>query len=120
MFPFFKRNHGPSGGIEQDEQEAIMQLIDTRISTNDDHTTVVFAGEGNEEVSVRMAANGLQEKDAVLRAKTIMVHLTRFEERSGEATVDGAAEDDEGDVPNPAASPSTGRLFQNGDTDRDG
>jgi hypothetical protein len=56
-----------------------MQLIDTRISENADNTTtVVFVGEGTEEVSVRMHATGLGD-DAVLRAKAIMVQLTSFE-----------------------------------------
>ena len=114
-----------------------MQLIDTRISANDDHTTtVVFAGEGNERVSVRLSAEGLRDEDAILRAKAVMVQLTRFEGLPGNATPGGALDVDEGEtaffgsdaklkgdasgLENPAAPARTGRLFQNGDTDREG
>ena len=107
-----------------------MQLIDTHVSANDDHTTtVVFAGEGNEEVCVRLSADGLRDEDAVLRAKALMVQLTRFEERPSEATSGEALDVGEGASASFASQTglegdmppsSTGRLFQNGDTDRDG
>lgn len=114
-----------------------MQLIDTRISANDDHTTtVVFAGEGSERVSVRLSAEGLRDEDAILRAKAVMVQLTRFEGPSDGVTTGGALDVDEGEtasfdsdaklkgtvsgLDNPAAPARTGRLFQNGDTDREG
>jgi hypothetical protein len=96
------------------KQEATMQLIDTRVSANDDHTvTVVFAGEGNEEISVRLAEGGLQDQEAILRAKAVMVQLTSFEQPNGDVIGRTAAKGGIG-------STSGVRLFENGDTDREG
>lgn len=102
-----------------------MQLIRTQVSANSDRTTtVVFAGEGNEEVSVRLSATDLDCDDAVLRAKAVMVQLTQFEISPGDA---GAGNERDTHSISPGVAPDgvesvsgMGRIFPNGDTDRNG
>lgn len=98
-----------------------MQLIRTQVSANSDRTTtVVFAGEGNEEVSVRLSATDLDRDDAVLRAKAVMVQLTQFEISPGDAGT-GNERDTHSISPGGVKSVSgMGRIFPNGDTDRNG
>ena len=100
-----------------------MQLVDTHVLANGDQTTtVVFAGEGNEEVCVRLRADGLKGDDAILRAKAVMVQLTQFEIGS-----QGMSTASQADTPAVASTGAVdgirpvsgmGRMFQNGDTDR--
>ena len=59
-----------------------MDLKHTNVAkTTPGTVTVEFHGEGNELITVRMAANQeFDEKDSILRAKAMMVQLTAFDE----------------------------------------
>ncbi len=68
-----------------------MNLKHTNVAkTTPGTVTVEFHGEGNELITVRMAADhDLDDGSSILRAKAMMVQLTAFDERAQAEAVAG-------------------------------
>lgn len=58
-----------------------MQVLETRVASNGELTTVEFVGEGSELVAVTFhnKNGGVTESDAIDHAKVVMVQLTAFD-----------------------------------------